>query len=75
MTVTDRRLQSDATPDIHPSMHVGLQGFGAGKFRRTKYISIWWAGPAVGAHAKGAALGHGKEYGNFDIIVDHGEVV
>ena len=19
-------------------------GFGAGKFRRTKYISIWWAG-------------------------------
>ena len=56
-------------------MHVGLQGFGAGKFRRTKYISIWWAGPAVGAHAKGAALGHGKEYGNFDIIVDHGEVV
>jgi hypothetical protein len=37
-------------------------GFGAGKFRRTKYISIWWAGPEVGAHAKGAALGHGKEH-------------
>eukprot|EP00040_Diaphanoeca_grandis_P011201 m.57363 g.57363 ORF g.57363 m.57363 type:complete len:560 (-) comp22376_c0_seq1:334-2013(-) len=36
-------------------------GFGAGKWRRTKYISIWWAGEKVGAHKKGSMLGHNKD--------------
>lgn len=36
-------------------------GFGAGKWRRTKYISIWWAGEKVGAHKKGSMIGHNKE--------------
>lgn len=31
-------------------------GFGAGKFRRTKWISFWWAGTAVGVAKRGAYL-------------------
>eukprot|EP00041_Stephanoeca_diplocostata_P035984 m.1292102 g.1292102 ORF g.1292102 m.1292102 type:complete len:583 (-) comp24786_c0_seq35:3142-4890(-) len=35
-------------------------GFGAGKFRRTKMVSIWYVGPNVSAHQKGSILGFGK---------------
>eukprot|EP00038_Savillea_parva_P030749 m.80055 g.80055 ORF g.80055 m.80055 type:complete len:576 (+) comp9319_c0_seq3:41-1768(+) len=36
-------------------------GFGTGKFRRTKWISLWWSGSEVGAHKRGSVLGASKE--------------
>merc|ERR1711937_206147 len=36
-------------------------GFGTGKFRRTKWISIWWIGPKVSAVQKGKIMGASKD--------------
>jgi len=36
-------------------------GFGTGKFRRTKWVSIWWVGSKVSAVKKGQMLGSGKD--------------
>jgi len=36
-------------------------GFGTGKFRRTKWVSIWWVGPKVSARKKGSVMGSAKD--------------
>lgn len=60
--------RSGTPPPFHPSLcHIDmtrqLNSYStfAGKFRRTKWISLWWSGADVGAHKKGSVLGTAKE--------------
>lgn len=48
-------------PDDQVLCGLVRMGFGTGKFRRTKWVSIWWVGSKVSAVKKGQMLGSGKD--------------